>query len=311
MNRRPKVSTEVLDGVELSSEPPTEILLFANGTTSTKKGDFIFDEDSADSVRESLAADGRDKLPFDIAHGMLSGNDAGRHKAVGWFTPTIKDDGTGVALFASDIEWTSETAESIRNREYRFHSPAIRYESKSRRITGLINVALTNIPATNNQTPIVLDSGETDGDEAPQKENNHMKLQALLGVSEEKIEETVEALHADHAALVDKHAQLQTSLEEAKAELTAIKVASAKAERKAKIEKLSSEGKLAPSQHDFAAELSNELFESFVATLTVQVSSEETVEQPKKTIKLSDVEKKMCEELMISPEDFLAQKESN
>ena len=75
---------EVLSG-DPAAPAPTEIRLFGPGVTSTKKGDFLFDDRSAAMVAESLARDGRDLLPFDIGHGMLAGKGANpdAHKAVG------------------------------------------------------------------------------------------------------------------------------------------------------------------------------------------------------------------------------------
>ena len=301
--------TVSLDAIELSAEPPTEIVLFKAGWNDTKKGKFLFDEEAAEMTMASIADDGRDLIPFDIGHGMLSGGDEGRHKAAGWFKPEIRNGD----LLAAEIDWTPATHEALTNREYRFHSPAISYDKSTRRVSGLINVALTNVPATNKQTPIVLDCNKSTG-AAAQKETPHMeKLFALLGVSEDQFESSVATLHAEHAELGKAHAELASKFEIAEAELTGIKVASAKLERTARIEALSAEGKLAPAQHEFAASLSAELFEAFAETLSAPIVTPEKVteqEDDSSQVSLSDIEKDMCVQLGITEEAFLAQKES-
>ena len=294
-----------LDAIELTSDPPEEILLLKAGWNDTKKGRFLFDEASAEMVMAAHSKDGRDLIPFDIGHGMLSGTDAERHKAAGWFKPEVRDGN----LLASSIEWTPSTFEALSNREYRFHSPALYAEKESRRVTSLINVALTNIPATNNQTPIVLDSKDINGEE-PQKARYDMKLVALLGVTEDKIEETVAQLHADHAALVEEKAELSIKFAEAEAKLTALEVASAKVERQSQIDALSAEGKLSPAQHQFAASLDAATFEAFKETLStvVKTDKQELLSVEDTLNQLSEVERNVCIQLGVSEADFIARK---
>lgn len=298
----------ILDAVELSQDPPTEIELFKAGWNDTKKGKFLFDSEAEKAVLAAAEKDGRDLIPFDIGHGMLSGTDADRHKAAGWFKLGVKDGN----LMAQDIEWTPKTYEALSNREYRFHSPALTFDSETRRVTSIINVALTNIPATNKQSPIVLDSNAVNGEQT-QKAKYDMKLVALLGVTEDKIEEAVAQLHADHAALVEEKAELSQKYEEAKAKLVGLEVAAAKAERAAQIEVLSAEGKLAPAQHEFAASLSDDLFKSFVETLSAPAVKREAQEvaPASASVELSAVEKGICAQLGISESDFISQKAKN
>jgi phage I-like protein len=154
---------ELKDGPEL----PSELLLFANGVTSTKKGPFYFDAASAGSVLAAFDSWGVDRLSFDYDHAAVKSDArAGDGKAAGWFVPVVKDG----ALYASEIEWTPDAAKMLSAREYRFFSPCFHAEqvtlsdgSKARRVTELLNVALTNMPATRNQRPIVAsDPGTTE-----------------------------------------------------------------------------------------------------------------------------------------------------
>ena len=92
----------LLDTRALSAEPPKSFVLFKSGWTDTKKGKFLFDSQAAEMVLAYAAEDGRDKIPFDAGHGMLSGNDPDRHKALGWFELGVVDGD----LIAENIEWT-------------------------------------------------------------------------------------------------------------------------------------------------------------------------------------------------------------
>jgi len=55
-------------------------------------------------------------------------------------------------LWASNVQWTDKAAGMLKAREARYVSPAFNYEDDGA-ITELVNVALTNIPATKKQTP--------------------------------------------------------------------------------------------------------------------------------------------------------------
>ncbi|APU89280.1 hypothetical protein Rctr16k_21 [Virus Rctr16k] len=144
----------VLLAAPTDKAPPKEFRIFARGVTETTKGPILFDDDAAKLVMGAFADQGRDALPFDIAHGMLNPfapPDA--HKAAGWFKPEARGDG----LYAAGIEWTELGSGSLRRREFRYFSPAIHRDSESGRVRELINIALTNIPATRHQAPLVAD----------------------------------------------------------------------------------------------------------------------------------------------------------
>lgn len=314
----------LLFGVDWSSVVPSEIRLFGNGMTATKKGDFLFDEEAALSVMDRFREQGMDRLPFDIAHGMLNpAAPPDAHRSLGWFVPEIRDDiegGGGVALFAADIEWTETGMEALKKREFRFFSPAITFNADTRRITGLINVALTNIPATKNQRPLVLD-----GLEADENNNNEESMKVLLdtlgapdetgavakvGEMQAQLSAISEAcgVPADKAA--EKIAELSQTAIKAVAELENIKAEKAAAEKAAKLDALCAEGKLPPAQKEFAASLSESQLDQFVATLA-NVSITRKVEEPAEHSKvetLSAEEKEACRLLGLSEADMLEEK---
>jgi phage I-like protein len=65
--------------------------------------------------------------------------------ASGWATKFEWRDGQG--LFAVDMQWTARAKQMIEADEYAYISPVIAYDKDTGVVTGVINAALTNIPA--------------------------------------------------------------------------------------------------------------------------------------------------------------------
>lgn len=146
--------------IDLTGEaPPTEFRIFGAGTVKTTKGDFLFDAKAAELVLASIAEWGND-FSVDYDHGMIAGfalDPANAKRAAGWFRPEVRNG----ELWASSVKWTKKAKEMLSEREYRYTSPAFLTEEKGGRISELVNVALTNIPATKNHTPLMASrSGE-------------------------------------------------------------------------------------------------------------------------------------------------------
>lgn len=133
-------------------EPPAEFKIF-DPKVSTSKGDFIFDAKAAKAVMAAWAAQGNE-LMIDYDHASLSStvaaDPAQAGKAAGWFTPELREDGT---LWATRVRWTQPAAEALKRREWRYMSPA--FETENKRVASLINVALTNLPATKRLDPLM------------------------------------------------------------------------------------------------------------------------------------------------------------
>jgi len=279
----------------LGDEPPTEIKLFGFGTTATRKGSFVLDAAGAASVMEAFFDGGMDRLPFDAGHGQLAGSGAhpAAHKSKGWFLPEVRVDG----LYASDIQWTKSTKAELSDREWRFFSPAIRFDGASRRILELINVALTNQPATKNQRPLVLSA-------TPEKADEMKPILEKLGAADETgalaaiagLESQLSMATAELSAVTGERDSLKTQL----ATLTA---AAVKEKRDAAITKLIEDGKLAPAQKPFAESLSMEQLGQFAETLTA--IRPVSIESGTEIATLSSEELDVCAKLGIKPEDFL------
>ncbi len=258
--------------------PPTEFRLFAHGVNDTSKGPFIFDDKAAGMVMAAFANQGMDKLPFDFDHLMLGATDSSAAKAAGWFVPQVR----GGELWATEAEFTPAAEQALSNREFRFFSPAV-VRDKDNRIAKLVNVALTNLPATKNQMPLV--AHDDNSTPAPGKEITMSdKLFRLLGADDEADALTIakewdnttkELLSVtgtkslnDLVASVKAAAALPAEVQRLSAEVTRYQAEAIKAEKDALIEKLSSgaDACLTPGLRMWAEGQSVESLNAFAAS---------------------------------------------
>ena len=134
------------------NEPPTEFRIFTAGEVVTTKGTFVFDETSAASVMAEYAEHGID-LMIDYDHASLAAmsiDPAQAGKAAGWFNLEVRDG----ELWAVNVRWTPPAAEALRAKEWRFMSPAFSTDENGR-VIDLLNVAITNLPATRQLQPLM------------------------------------------------------------------------------------------------------------------------------------------------------------
>jgi phage I-like protein len=130
--------------------PPKEQRLFSFGVNDTLKGDFILTRTGAEEVMARYRAHGV-RLMLDYEHMSLDENATPEQKkASGRGDLEIRDDG----LYLVNIKWTPQAAEHLRNGEYAYLSPAFHVDDDNQ-IIEVINVALTNLPATNDQPQLV------------------------------------------------------------------------------------------------------------------------------------------------------------
>jgi len=198
--------------------PPTEVRLLATGETKTTKGPYKYTKRSEQAILQRVLELGRDKLNFDYGHAQLSPfQSADASASAGWFRLDAREDG----LYATDIEWTPRAAKGLSEREWRYFSPAIMLDAKSGEVLELINVALTNIPATKGQKPLVA-SQTTPGD-GPQPQANMEEMAKLLGaIGVENASQAVaklDALRASESKLLEAAKAQHAELEAVKAEL--------------------------------------------------------------------------------------------
>jgi phage I-like protein len=305
--------------VELSSEPPQEFRLFGVGENETSKGLVLFDDDSAASVMSRYEKHGTD-LPIDYGHGMLSvvtTPDSG--VAAGWFSPETREDG----LYAVNVEWTEKASKALRAREYRYFSPAIEVDDDGRMV-GLINVALTNLPATVGQTPLVAHN-KPQGDEMSEllkalgaeseaqgvviaKEFFDWSSKVLSAVGVEKIDDTAVEKIEQLKAQATSALELADKLAKSEAELKALQADQEQAQRAALLDSMTEAGKIVPSARSFWETLTLDQLRQYDDT--AQSVAPEPVKPAKNPIALSDDERAVfdrdCKPLGITEEQFVA-----
>ncbi len=134
-------------------EPPSEFRIFRNGTNRSTKGTFHFTDASAKTCMSEFAQCGVD-LMVDYEHAAWAAkyavDPAQAGKAAGWFKPAVKDG----ELWATRCSWTPEGAAKLKAREFRYMSPLFGH-TEDGTVMSLMNVALTNMPALFEVTPLM------------------------------------------------------------------------------------------------------------------------------------------------------------
>lgn len=243
-----------LDLNEYGPDPPSEFRIFTAGVVRTLKGDFVFGEKEMAAVLADVARRGVE-LPIDYDHAMVDPASSREERAAaGWFSVADR----GGELWAVGVRWTECGDEDVRSKEWRYISPA--FDAKGKSITNLINVALTNIPATLEATPLTL-----------AREVDTMSLITLTGAdSEENAVAVALAWKASHERLP----RVEQERADVAAELASLR-ASVETERKSVLlNKLSDDGKLTPAMRPFIETLSVAQIETFAQTAPVVLSRE-------------------------------------
>lgn len=138
------------------AEPPTAFRLFAAGWNATEKGQFLFDAEAASAVMSAYEAHGVDRM-IDLEH--LSLDPESRHfdpDARGWCKLEVREG----ELWAVDVRWTPDGAARLTEKRQRYVSPAFDYDRESRRVTRIVNIAITALPATHG-TPALVAARDT------------------------------------------------------------------------------------------------------------------------------------------------------
>jgi phage I-like protein len=306
------------------ANPPPNFIILKKGKTDTTKGTILFDDKSAKDVMAFFSEKGLDQLPIDFNHGMLSiiSTPEGS-KAAGWFTPSVEDGN----LVANDVEWTPMATSALKNREFRFFSPALGMDPETGRVKRLINVALTNLPATNNQTPLV--AHDVGADRPPKgQDRGHMSeiLKALGAQTEAEAVAMIGRrtgviallLSATNAANADDAlAQItEWKTEAAEAVKLAEKVRTleterSNAERAQLIVELNDAGKLPESLHSWAKTQTLDSLKAFGESAPVAAKHTNYEPADGKTVVLSDEEVNACRHLGMTRAEFSEAKEAN
>jgi phage I-like protein len=134
-----------------ASGVPKAFRIWANGWTHTDKGDHLFDELAASRLLEEQACRGN-RYSVDYDHLSLSDLAPPEARiAAGSFRLEVRRDRNGKPeLWATDCRWTSKARAGLIAGEWPSMSPAYDVDTKTRRVTGFLNIALTGNPATHN-----------------------------------------------------------------------------------------------------------------------------------------------------------------
>jgi len=134
--------------LDASSGLPKEILVLKIGKTDTTQGPYYLDKEHAKEVMTTYMKRGT-KLFIDFNHASLNPKSPEDGIAAAWFDLDMKEEG----IRMTNIKWTDRGAEYLKKKEYRYLSPVIKLD-KNDYVTRLVNVALTNLPSTDNLEPL-------------------------------------------------------------------------------------------------------------------------------------------------------------
>ncbi len=142
------------DGVERADPngPPTAFRIWKAGLNVTDSGPTLFTERSASLLLAQQEARGN-RFPIDVDHLSLNVDaPLESHRAVGWFSIDVRDG----ELWARDVEWTDIVRDGLTKDppEWRYISPAYDQDAETGEVTSLLNVAVTNLPATHEVTAL-------------------------------------------------------------------------------------------------------------------------------------------------------------
>jgi phage I-like protein len=286
---------------------PREIRILKNGVNETTKGPINCDAAAAKATVAAVVAHyGKPVLNFDYGHGQVGfvGSYESARSA-GWFRIEERNGD----LYAADIEWTPNAAKALKDREFRYFSPALMRDYESGKVKSMINVALTNIPATKGQAPIVASQNEPT--KGPRMDPELKKLLDRLGLTSlDQLSGKIDTLSSSEATLLAAVKEGQTALAAVTARLTAIEGQSSAKAKADFITKLSTDGKLPPALHKWAASQDMASLEAFAADAPVIAAVDPKADitpKPKAVpTTLSDDEKKLCHAMMLSEADYLA-----
>lgn len=137
--------------IELNGTAPSEIQLLPDGLFKAKDGrpqgldGWILNNENVQAVIQSANSQ-TDAFVVDYDHLSLYSKQNGvPAKAAGWFKTLEYREGLG--LFATDVEWTQSAALAIQNKEYRYISPVLTYDTKTGAVQKILMCALVNVPA--------------------------------------------------------------------------------------------------------------------------------------------------------------------
>lgn len=275
-----------------SGDVPSEFRLFQYGVNKAYKmgeGDkeIMFDQADASRLVAAYGEAGVD-LVIDFEHQSLDGM-TGPKAAAGWIKHLeMRDDG----LYATGVEWTPRAMQMLKDKEYRYFSPAVEYNDEGE-MCRMLPAALTNLPALKGIQALMNSIIASNND--AHKDNN---------MSEKQNE--VEALSATETL---------SQLKAMKEEVEKLRKEKFDMEVNSILDKAVSEGRLAPAKrqelHSQVETLGLAGLKLVVSNLPQIVKASATApkgEDVQKTEELTAFEKSLARQIGVSQAAFAAQK---
>jgi hypothetical protein len=194
--RRVSLSVPIPEG-----EPPHRILLLRMGNNPSTQGDFVLDE----SAVADVLADWKTHAAGNDHPGMIDLEHLSLDPTAPNFDPDsrawyeLAGDATGIWL--DSIKWTPDGEARLREKRQRYLSPTIVYDTATRRIRKLINVALTALPALHGAPELIAArKGVTMAQDSSKAMGDILKA---LGVDPKMPDKVASALGLEAGASID------------------------------------------------------------------------------------------------------------
>lgn len=137
--------------LDLPQKAPSRFVIFNAGNNPGDDGPAIFDEKAAEMVMSEFKKRGVMRLTIDYDHASIKSDTRPQDRiAAGWFTPDI----VAGRCDAGNVYWTDAAKKAIENKEWLYISPVFTKDVNGR-ITSLVNLAITNNPATWGARPLI------------------------------------------------------------------------------------------------------------------------------------------------------------
>lgn len=250
----------VFNSLERDTALPKEIKLLPLGCVKSKKGDFLVDTESYESIYRNFKEHSVD-IPIDYEHQTLQNVQA---PAAGWIKDLIiRNDGVYGA-----VEWTERASQYLAAKEYRYLSPVVQVRESDRKALLLHSVALTNTPAIDGMTAIINSMKPAASEAAVPEALPDISSGSVVSQNpEEFISGLREILQlpaeADFSLIAQRITELMRGHAALKLEADTLRFEAHKQEAESAVYSALRSGKLIPPQKDWAFRFAMQGLESF------------------------------------------------
>jgi phage I-like protein len=256
-------------------------------------------------------------IPVDYEHGAEQDPDGTPRPAAGWIERLeLADDGIW-----GTVSWTTRGAELVGNREYRFISPALLIDPKTKEILALASAGLVHRP----NLYLTALNRSADNPEPPMLKEILAALglaetasaaDAVVAINALKSEKTVALNAAEHPPIEKfiprtQHDQVVTQLNEARQKITDFERAANEKRANDLVDEAVKAGKVAPAAKDHFLQMALNAFESTKAAIEAMPAVLQPGADPKLKNDpdpgagaLTDQQKALCRQLGLDEAEF-------